>query len=287
MLSPAPLWPRSISVGKTLQLKSILRYINRAVVINLDRRPERLKLMKANLDALGLIDFERFAAVDGRALNHTFLKSLNISVSPKFGRGLSFAEVACFISHYRIWQQIAHQPDSNYRALVLEDDIRFFPFFMQNLHAVISYARNNLIKPDLLYIGREYYWSPRVTAEQRNVHNQLPATHYKLIRSSPDGWGTHGYILSSFGARKLLAAQPLGKLLPADVFLGVLGLGISSYGNVWNMARTDVVNNSHPGIYLNSFTADPVLITQLQMCYDSSSEKAVQSDMSSQALVFM
>ena len=39
---------------------------DRVVVVNLDRRPDRMALVAAQLDALG-VSYRRFAAVDGRA----------------------------------------------------------------------------------------------------------------------------------------------------------------------------------------------------------------------------
>lgn len=51
VLSPTPLWPRMLQDDQ--RFRTIKRFLDRVVVLNLDRRPDRLKLMKSNLDALG------------------------------------------------------------------------------------------------------------------------------------------------------------------------------------------------------------------------------------------
>lgn len=60
VLSPTTMWPRAHGAHengkKSLRQRrheSIQSYLARVVVVNLDRRPDRLKLMKCSLDALG------------------------------------------------------------------------------------------------------------------------------------------------------------------------------------------------------------------------------------------
>lgn len=219
--------------------------------------------------------FDRYAAVDGHTLNHTFLYAYNITTLPAFGM-LSFGEVACFLSHYYVWQQIAEQKESTYRALVLEDDVRFLPFFRRNLLAVIDYTHTHHVDPDMIYIGRQKVGQDSIIADQmQKVQDRLSAAEYKLVPTADSyGWGAHGYILSAAGARKLLAVQPLQKLIPVDHMLNLMG------GFRYSRSPHEkLLNSSYTTRNLISFAADPVLITQLRNCLDCRSGRANKSDL--------
>ena len=94
-----------------------------AYLINLDRHPERLKISGDELNSIGL-DFQRVAAVDHRDLGPQTLSSV-VDRSPKtmIKRALSPGEVACYLSHLRVWQTIAE--GSADMAWVFEDDVSF------------------------------------------------------------------------------------------------------------------------------------------------------------------
>ena len=89
-------------------------------LINLDRRPDRLAQVKAQLDALGLA-FERITAVDGAQLpaDHPRLQKKRFLLEQK--KPAVIGEVGCAESHRLIWQRMLEQ-NIPY-ALVLEDDI--------------------------------------------------------------------------------------------------------------------------------------------------------------------
>jgi glycosyl transferase family 25 len=92
----------------------------RIIVINLDRAPERLARMAAQLTGLGLT-FDRLPASDGRALtaadrarvDHRGRKA--ISAYP-----LSDNEIGCWLSHLRAMQSLLDSGDA--MAAILEDD---------------------------------------------------------------------------------------------------------------------------------------------------------------------
>lgn len=191
---------------------------------------------------------------------------------------LSFAEVACFLSHYQVWQQIANQQQhaSTYRALVLEDDVRFLPFFTRNLLAIVKHAKVRQLDPDVIYIGRQKVGLDSHVADQlQKVHDRLSAEQYELVHTATTyGWGAHGYILSAAGARKLLAVRPLHKLIPVDHLLNLMG------GFRYSRSPHEaLLNSSFEVRNLISFTAEPVLLTQLRSCFDCSSNRARQSDL--------
>jgi glycosyl transferase, family 25 len=90
----------------------------RTFLVNLERRPDRLAAMAAQLDRLG-IAFERFNAVDAKSADPAEL-SVPFAVSGPLGT-LSPGDKACTYSHIHLWRRIAQGGDSH--AVILEDDI--------------------------------------------------------------------------------------------------------------------------------------------------------------------
>ena len=103
-------------------------YFDRIVVINLDRRTDRLRQFESQTKDLG-IDFVRYSAVDAQALG----------ISPMN---------ACRQSHHRVLTDAA--ADNVQRLLILEDDVEFRQNFSQD------FARLSSVLPDdwqMFYLG--------------------------------------------------------------------------------------------------------------------------------------
>jgi len=90
----------------------------RTFLVNLERRPDRLAAMAAQLERLG-IAFERFDAVDAKSVDPAEL-SVPFAASGPLGT-LSPGDKACTYSHIHLWRRIAQGSDSH--AVILEDDI--------------------------------------------------------------------------------------------------------------------------------------------------------------------
>lgn len=91
------------------------------VLINLDRNPERLEMMKTNFQRLGL-DFLRIPAVDGKTLSEDVFEQYakarpRASLVGKWTKG----KVGCNMSHRKAWA-IAANSEFPYTA-IFEDDI--------------------------------------------------------------------------------------------------------------------------------------------------------------------
>lgn len=107
-----PLWPLSKELRKyslPLQEKSKLGFDN-IYLINLRRRPDRLKRMMQSFNELG-IESEVFSAIDGKDINANYIKKLGIKQlnnykDPWWKRDMKYGEIGCFLSHYFIWQEI-------------------------------------------------------------------------------------------------------------------------------------------------------------------------------------
>ncbi|THD24705.1 Procollagen galactosyltransferase [Fasciola hepatica] len=181
--------------------------------INLLRRPDRRMKTEYFLDQLG-VAAQHVVAVDGKELDLDNMKEMGVEqlkgyADPYHKRSLKFGEIGCFLSHYNLWKEMVERGFQ--RILILEDDVRFAPGFVRNLAEVIREA--DLHKPEweLLYIGRK-----RMSKNETRV----PGTQ-KLAYPDYTYW-TLGYLLKQSGAEKLLAQNPLKKMVAVDEFLPIM-----------------------------------------------------------------
>uniref|UniRef100_A0A2M4ARY6 Putative glycosyltransferase 25 family member n=1 Tax=Anopheles triannulatus TaxID=58253 RepID=A0A2M4ARY6_9DIPT len=182
-------------------------------MINLERRTERRSKMLAHFDLLGL-QVEHFPAVDGKLLSDKKVQDLGIRFLPGYAdpfhkRPMTMGEIGCFLSHYYIWENMVRLGLAE--VLVLEDDIRFEPFFRRRAHRVLDDARR-IGGWDLIYFGRKRL--------QEEDEKWIPGSEY-LVRAGYSYW-TLGYVITLEGAKKLLRERPLEKLLPVDEYLPIM-----------------------------------------------------------------
>ena len=162
----------------------------RTFLVNLERRPDRLAAMAAQLARLGL-PFERFDAVDAKSVDPAVLSAPFAEEGP-LGR-LSPGDKACTYSHIHIWRMIADGPDEY--VTVLEDDVVLAdsaPEFLSDSGWIPKGV--GLVKPErygdrnqLIVIGK-----PRLTVKGR-ILAPLLSRHT----------GTGGYIISREAACRL------------------------------------------------------------------------------------
>ncbi|XP_055705796.1 glycosyltransferase 25 family member [Phlebotomus papatasi] len=187
--------------------------LSRIFMVNLKRRPERRWKMEGSFRELGL-DVEYFEAVDGREIDEEFLNDWEIDFLPGYAdpyhkRPMTMGEVGCFLSHLSIWRRIVNE--NLQEVLILEDDIRFEPFFRDRFSSLLNEARYRG-NWDLIYLGRKrLHESSEPWVEDSN----------QLVYPSYSYW-TLGYLISKQGAKKLLEAHPLAKLVPVDEFLPIM-----------------------------------------------------------------
>lgn len=90
-------------------------------VINLDRSPERLARVSAQLGRLGL-PWTRLAAIDARALTAEQRAALDVpSYERKHGKTPALGELGCYLSHVEAMRALLASPHPF--GLVLEDDV--------------------------------------------------------------------------------------------------------------------------------------------------------------------
>ncbi|ERE89025.1 procollagen galactosyltransferase 1 [Cricetulus griseus] len=168
-------------------------------MINLKRRRDRRERMLQALHEQE-IDCRLVEAVDGKAMNTSQVEALGIQMLPGYrdpyhGRPLTKGELGCFLSHYNIWKEVVER--GLQKSLVFEDDLRFEIFFKRRLMSLMR---------DRMQVEHPEKAVPRV----RN-----------LVEADYSYW-TLAYVISLQGARKLLGAKPLAKMLPVDEFLPVM-----------------------------------------------------------------
>ena len=204
----------SLIEAKKLRL---LKYIGLTDIylINLDRRPERLKYMKAQLDLLNL-PFVRYPAVDGWKIkeanenqaNHDFglhpETKMNINkdsktfLIKKFVR--TYGEIGCWMSHLQVYFRIrdkARETGVDGPVLILEDDIimertisyevkrylKMLPndwdvFFLGSWGSCIENVNENLCRGYDMWLTTSYVINGSKTAEKliSLSNNDYPST---------------------------------------------------------------------------------------------------------------
>ncbi|XP_043461056.1 glycosyltransferase 25 family member [Leptopilina heterotoma] len=216
--------------------------VSRVIMINLLRRPERRRRMQNCFKELG-IDAEIMDAVDGKTLNRTTLDSMGIRLmsnyaDPYHKRSMTMGEIGCFLSHYYIWKKVI---ENNYESvMVLEDDVRFEPYFRNKVNFVLKEIQRLKTDWDLVYLGRKRM--------QEQEEPFVEGSQF-LVHAGYSYW-TLGYILSAQGARKLLAAKPLENMVPVDEYLPIL----------FDKHPRDIWKEQYPERNLVALSASPLLI---------------------------
>jgi GR25 family glycosyltransferase involved in LPS biosynthesis len=133
----------------------INEYFSKVILINLDRREDRLEKISTQLDNLG-ITFERFSAIDGKELG----------ISPV---------TAGTMSHQKVLEANFEK-----RILVLEDDALFTDDFNEKFAEAIQHLPGDT---DIFYLGALL---PKSTGKVEDIGNKY---WFKQVFST----GSHAY----------------------------------------------------------------------------------------------
>ena len=108
-------------------------------VINLARRPERMRYMQEQLAKVG-VAYERVDAVDGARLSGSECKSLARRFRWWCARGYMprAGEIGCAMSHRSVWRKMKDAEDRAF--CVLEDDVAVSDRFAEMLDKAESFA---------------------------------------------------------------------------------------------------------------------------------------------------
>lgn len=184
-------------------------------VINLDRRPDRLRRFQEHAARRGLNEFRRIAAIDGSTLQMTEeIRHLFRGNDHGYRRGV----VGCALSHLHAWREVQGP------TLIFEDDVELADSFLSAVQSLLE--RTACIDPqwDLVLLGFTP-WTP-------NAPTCEPRAPVRLVRMDWSKYmgGSFAYLLSPTGARRLLeAAAERGVPHAIDRFLMRQGAWLRAY----------------------------------------------------------
>lgn len=209
--------------------------ISRIYVINLDRKAERWRRVRNELDRfrdrhgnrLSAV-VRRFSAIDSRYLNlppdssvltpiFTLADQLTVDPHPLLriddgarAREISMTrqEVAVALSHIEVWRLIAEGDVSS--ALVIEDDVFLVPGFARILQRTWSLMTDT--------DGTHHFELLYLAFKDLLGSETIPTSQPKR-RHDPGVWEAAGYVLTREGARKLLEQLPVHG--PIDLWMNL------------------------------------------------------------------
>ncbi len=139
---------------------------DKVFVINLDRRPERWQQIAAELNRIGITQYERFAAIDGQTLD-----------ASKYA--VSTANMGCTLSHLAVTKLARQRGYKSY--CVLEDDCIFADNFSEVFPSYWAQVPDTF---HMVYLGGSH--------EGVKLQNLAPNL-YKMVSTLT----THAMIISS------------------------------------------------------------------------------------------
>ena len=177
-------------------------------IVTLPEAKERQEHMKRQMDDLGL-DFEWFEAVDGRGFDVPALPEYDARRRRRnYGRDLKGGEIGCLLSHKKLYQKIVEEQIP--LTLVLEDDAI--------LHEDFAQAVGDVQQCETPFDLVRFLGSKKLTkARQRVVEDLTPP--YQLCRLYGLPGGTHAYMITLDGARKMLRVMDR-YAFPIDTLMG-------------------------------------------------------------------
>ncbi len=164
-------------------------------VINLERSQDRLKSVQRQM-ASEQLSFHRVIAIDALELTDRYVANHERqSEEPRFKRKLSRPEIACYLSHKKVWQQICESPSE--AAFVFEDDVELAPRSGHVLRAISGGVPDwDILRLYASRPGRLQRTRPIAEGYVSGIAGKPPAM-------------TVGYALTKAAARHLLDTSPV------------------------------------------------------------------------------
>jgi len=174
-------------------------------VLNVARDVERRRFMERQLSRLG-VEYEIVEAVDKRAIPPREWRRYSAEEAVRMtGREVSVGEVACFLSHIRLWERLA--AGRHREALIMEDDAGVGA-------SLFGVLKNRHKLPDD-YERVNFYTDGRLQPFGRFVSGLHRAARYRVWADN-----TVVYLLTAVGAKKLLE-RAASLYMALDIFMGV------------------------------------------------------------------
>ncbi len=158
-------------------------------IINLERSAERRKKIGDQFNTIKL-DYEFYKAIDGRELDWKSIANYAHSYRLKeFGRDMTPNEIACYLSHYSLFERILNE--GHEMALIIEDDVKI----TEELPAVLAGIQNIKTPWDMI----------RLASSRNRKFDVLESVTETtdFVKLKGNACGAVGYILNRSGAKKL------------------------------------------------------------------------------------
>lgn len=183
--------------------------IEHIFVINLKNRTDRWKIIQNDFKNTNF-KLQRWDATYGKNLSEKEIINTTSNFCNNF---CSYGMIGCWLSHYKLWKYIVKNNLNN--VLILEDDAKPTKNFMVKLNKIMAIIPKNY---DLVYWGCtgscddifDVTIDLILNRKNKNAIINGKKIDELMIPSMP--LGTHAYLISNSGARKLLSYDELKKV---------------------------------------------------------------------------
>jgi GR25 family glycosyltransferase involved in LPS biosynthesis len=183
------------------------------VVINLDRRPDRLAYLYNHIP----IPFRRMAAVDGQNLSSYYFEFSDLLNTVR-GQNRILGEVGCSLSHYSLWKAHAAPTPAPAPAadflLVFEDDVILTDSSLERIRDTIDNIQRTSHEFDVMYVGGQ--WTPDYDIDG------IVAPYFPIQKTRRESLGEYYRETASAGASGIYRRRNLSPAV------------IQGNRNVWN-----------------------------------------------------
>lgn len=215
------------------------KYWDNICILNLKKDKDRLNMCKKQLDSYKLKYCKCIEGVNGydfvpygkeisktktgtkkkrqllSKMRKTLLSSKKIKKTNY--RSLRIGEIGCNMSHLNT-MKYALKKGYN-KILILEDDVKLLPNFLENMHQISTHIPNNC---DILFLGlnkQNYKWGS-FKKINKFINKPLGTKKYKGHSDSEGAiYGAHAYIINRKAMKEFIKyTEPM--TYPADVTLG-------------------------------------------------------------------
>ena len=225
--------------------QEILDSIFSIYVINLDRDIERLSDFQVMMEKNSLT-FQRLPAVDGYDLDKKSLQSQGL-ISDRAHDKLRRGEIACALSHKKLWQQQKNQFQPY--VMVFEDDVKLPDDFRDKLIGLTRYIDEYAF--DVLLLGRTT-WAERLCENKFGwQHHGCIALPKPLLDPNPlirppFSWGAFAYVVPKTRLPNLLKAyEVLDRPMDTQWWDPAYQLQIMSTNPLWLDQYQTALRDSH------------------------------------------
>ena len=227
-----------------VKTEKVAKKVNKNVVINLDRRTDRLETFLENEDCRV---FEKFPAIDGKKLKP------NPRLSLIFDDGdfnMRVGIVGCAMSHFILLSDLANCTNGNIFC-ICEDDAILVDKFHDKVQDLLETTPNDW---DFIMLG--YHCFKKYEIKNEGIPKAEKWIRTEALSKSPGG--TTAYLVNSSGARKFLDyINQVGMTNAIDTMIQKSADKLNIYYSTPRIAYAKYWNGE------NDFDTD------IQLCYDS------------------